>query len=291
MIISYFRKNNNKFLISKCLFGCLVSLVFSIILGYLHGMLCASSFHIYINIGSALFLGFVVGYTAPFVNYITTQHLKLNRLLITIFLGITTWYFSLVVFVLVIIEYKTTFSGGEFLFQNFDLAFYPYEVFTILMELIEDGYWGVGNASLANSTLLFLGFLEGLTIVSISVFLGIKIHIQPYSEKEKRWYKEYIISERFGKLYGIFNLKGRLKANAINTIQNFGKGHRSQYTQVSVYFLASEDIQYLSVFEVYANHEQKWEKLIIVEKIEISTAAANKILKTWQTKKSLIPFL
>lgn len=289
--MNYVKENRHKFSLYRCVLGCLVSIVFSVILGCLHGTLCAVSFHIYINIGSSLFLGFVLGYMAPFVNYITTQHLKLNRLVVTLFLGLTTWYFSLVVFILTILEGETVFLEGGYVFQNLDVVFYPYEVFTLLMELIEDGYWSGTSVSLAKETLLFLGFLEVLIIVSIPMVMGSKIPIQPYSVKEKRWYKKHIISVRFGKLYGVSTLNRKLRANAMSTIKTFGRGHRSNYTQVCVYVLENEDIQYISVFEISNKHEQKYEKIILVEKVKIPTRTAIEILETWKTKKSWIPFL
>lgn len=279
-----------EFSLPKTLISAGILLVLSFGLSYLYGVISSVMPWIYLNVVCTVFLGTALGYASIFVGYMTKQIHKASEIGLTVFSGVTTWYFSWVAYILHLYREQLV-SSSEAYFTNFILIFQPWEVFGIISEINQVGLWQIGDAPINGWPLTFIWLVEGLIIMAIPVVLVFKQHKRPFSATHNKWYREYILDKDFGSVYGIPSLETDLQANPVLTLEGIAFGKANQYTQVSIYYLAEEGTQYLSLFDIRIDREDKTEKNEIIHMLEISSQDAKTIMDMWRAKKSFIPFL
>ena len=280
----------SNFSLSKFIIGFLILFLISYGLSYFYGVISAVMPWIYLNFICTVILGTALGYTTIFTGYITKQTHRISEIVLTVTAGLMAWYFSWVAYILQLSKYEVG-SSFKAYFTNFILVFEPNEVFNIISRLNETGLWELGGGVIKGTMLSFIWIIEGLIIIGVPIILLLKQSQRPFSVTHNKWYKEYIIAKDFGSVYGIPSLEEDLRLNPVSTIEGFNFGSANRYTQVSIYFLEEEGIQYLSLFDIRIDREDKTEKNEIMHMLEISTQDAKAIMENWPSNKPLIPFL
>jgi len=284
------QQTTNPFSVSKSLIG--LGLTASVAFGvsYLYGIVSAVIPLIYLMFVCTVFFGTILGYVTIFSNYFSKQLHQPSKLGIAALSGVFAWYCSWVSYI-IFLGRDQVISTSEAYFTNLTLLFQPTEVFRIMGEINGIGLWAIGDIPLRGSTLTIFWVLEAIVIIGVPIILVFKQHEQPFSEKHNSWYREFILEKDFGSVFGLPSFKEDLTQNPIETIDGIGFGKANLYTQVSIYYLPQEGVQYLSLFDIRIDREDKTEKNEIVHLIEISTQDAQHLMDKWKAKKSLVPFL
>lgn len=280
----------NRFSMPKSFIGFIIILAVSFPLSYLYGIFCSAIPMIYLTFIFTVFFGTALAYISIFAHYISKQIHKSSQLIITGISGLISWYFSWVAYILYINKDQFE-SVSEAYFSNFVLIFQPSEVFRIIGEINVYGLWKIDEVTVNGSPLTMIWILEALLIIGLPVILVYKQHQKPFSEKQNTWYREFVLEKDFGSVFGKTHFKEDLLLNPIATIESLDFGRGNQYTQISIFYLPQEDIQFLSLFDIRIDKEDKKEKNEIVHLLEISTQDAEALMDIWKAKKSLVPFL
>jgi hypothetical protein len=166
---------------------------------------------------------------------------------------------------------------------------YPNGIVEAILEINKFGTWGIGTSGyLANgSTLSLIWLIEGAIIILVAIATVYQFPENPYSEKLNKWYPKIVLDEEFENMYSSKRFLKNLNEQNINYIIDLKSGLGSKYSKISIFYLESEDKQYLSVDSIYINKSEnsRLEITEIVKPIEISNLEAKKILQIFRTKK------
>lgn len=290
MSTSAIESQHSKFSFPKIAIAVTIIIPLGYLLGYVYGLITSVMPFVYLNFICTVFLGTALGYVAIFSGYITKQTHRASEYLVTALGGIITWYFSWIAYVLSVFKDQFT-SLTDAYFSDFTLVFRPLDLFTIMSDINTHGLWEINDVPLNGFTLTFIWIVEALLIIGIPITLLSKQHERPFSFAHNKWYREFILDKDFASVYGRTDVRQGLKENPVHMLENIGFGKANLYTQVSIYYLEEESVQYLSLFDVRIDRNDKTEKNEIIHMLEISTQDAKEIIDTWRAKKSLVPFL
>lgn len=290
MTTSQIDQTAHPFSIPKLSIGFVITLLVGYGLGFVYGIVSGVMPVVYLSVVCTVIFGTALGYASIFANYFTKQLHKPSKYILAGISGLAAWYFSWVSYIIFINKDALT-SISEAYFRDMLLVFQPGEVFRIMGEINAIGLWEIAGTAINGTSLAFMWAIEAVIIIAVPIILVHKQHDQPFSETQNSWYREFVLEKDFASVFGLPSFKEDLKLNPVECIENIGFGKANLYTQISIYYLAEEDTQYISLFNVRISSENKKEKDEIIHMMEISKQDAQFLMEKWKAKKTLVPFL
>lgn len=92
--------------------------------------------------------------------------------------------------------------------------------------------------------------LEVALIFIFPVYLIRDLVIHPYSEKNRRWYKEYVFKPMFERIAFRDNFMHYLTRDPVGIFKEIGYGGYGNHSRFYLYYDQKEDVQYISIVNV-----------------------------------------
>jgi hypothetical protein len=276
-------KSIEKSNITNIALAIIICSIIAIFFGWLYSLMGIIPI-VYFNILITIGFGFGLAFTLQIVSKFLKVKDKKTRLIIIIIITIIGYYSHWISFII------QTYSEGFPSFTNYiNYWLFPKDFFSVINEINKYGTWGIGfSGVLINGFYLtIIWIIEALVIFFIAIRHTFSFPENPFSEKLNKWYPKIVLKEEFESIYSSKKFMIDIKKEGINLILNLTTGNATKYTRIAVFYLDGEDIQYLSIENVYIEVRNNAKKNItqIIKPIEITTIEAKKILSKFDTEK------
>ena len=268
----------------KDVLGILLSIIWTFSISYFYGLIVAISPLVYINIfitiGFGMFIG--VGLKMLFKIFLITN--KKEAIITAMACGFLGSYFSWVGYLL---YFTPDVVSMDAYFVNFLLVFRPNIVFQIISDINVTGMWEIFGVPFNGWILTIIWIAETVMIVVVPTLFIHKQPIAPFSAQMNKWYRKYVLNKDFESIALQQIFRTELMANCIPTIEGLGKGIATHFARVSVYYLADEFEQYISVENVSKDSTGKSEEITnVIHLLVISKSDAEILIKNFHGKKA-----
>lgn len=257
------------------------AIIISVFLGWIYTINSYIPF-IIIRGSLAIGFGFVLAYIIQIITNLFNIIEKRTRIIIVSISVLVVFYSSWISFILFIYY-------GEFP-PFFDYIYYwshPTNFYNSIAEINLNGTWELKGAIVKKTVLLIVWIIEFLIITTIPILKILRFPENPYSEKLNKWYPKLTLQENFEPVYSKNVFKKNLNENGINAILNMATEFSTKYSTISIFYLEQEDIQYLSIDNIFIDvkNKSKETKKPIIKPIEINNTEVKKLINKFQTKK------
>lgn len=252
-------------------------------LAYLYAFVTSFSPIIYLNFVLLLMFGSFIGLVSYLQAYFGVIRERKYWISLSIVNSVLMWYISWIVYILAISN-ETSFVSMKGFDVFINLLLKPDFVFQTIHDLSNHGVWTVSFLSSDSFTYWMVWIIEfAIFIVAPIMFLKQQSTF-PYSELNERWYKEFVLSRDFGSILVFKNALERLETKPIEIIEELGFGKANNYSQISVFYLPNEKVQYISIFHITIDREDKKSKEEIFHLIKLDTQNAKELISKWEGK-------
>lgn len=268
---------------NKVLF-CGLSLLLVIIGGFVHGILSAVNPLVYfaflISVGFGIYLGLGFRIVSKIAKIRDKKFILITGVILSLFAIYASWVSFLNFFVLEGENLVDAYYGEGFLF------FHPDVLFEIVYDAYKMGLWTIGTTVIKGSPLLIAWLLE----IGIIIFMCVKYirdyEIAPFSDRQNKWYKKYILFDEYQSLPNedsFLDLDGR---SVLEKIENLSSGKSLRFGRISIFYLENTTQNYLYYENVDRDRKGKKETAtIIIPGLKISKEEAKLILDKKHGKK------
>jgi len=260
-------------------------LIGSVIAFFLGWFYCVSTLIpiIYFKVLITIGLGFALAFTVQILSKIFIIKDKKSRLIFISFIVIIAYYSAWIGFI--VQTYTDTFPSF------IDYANYwilPNNIIENIALINKHGTWGLNFSGAINGiTLTMVWIIEAIIIFSIAIGRVSKFPENPFSEKLNKWYPKMILQEEFEPIYSSSRFILSLKEKDIDIIFDLKKGFARRYSEIAVFYLEGEDVQYISIDNKVINvkQENKTASTPVIKPIQISTVEARKLITKFNVSK------
>lgn len=264
-----------------------IGAILAIGLGFVYNFLIVKIPFIYINFFIAIGFGLVIGYSVKFLSRFGKIRNNLQNRILAASIGLIGFIFQW-------IAYLVFLNSGEHSLQayqeNLSLFYSPFVLFNLIFELNKIGSWDLFGITFTDFPLWFIWGIEGILIIGIPALIAYKHPIIPFSEMLNKWYPKYILHNQFQHISAQNQFKDGLVASPVEAINNLSYGEPYRYSEISIYFLPDEQIQYLSVDNFYIEDRGKGKKVrtSVVHLVKINNNDAGAIFGKYEAKKQFV---
>lgn len=261
--------------------------ILAIILGFVYNFLIVIIPIVYINFFFTVGFGAVLGYGIKFFSRFSKIRNHRQTIMLAGIVGGIGFYFQW-------IAYFVFLSSGEHSFQayqdNFDLFYNPLLFTELILQLNKIGSWEMFGIMFTDFPLWIIWGLEAILITGIPILIAYKHPIVPYSENLNKWYRKYHLKYQFESISSQNQFKQRLLNDAEQTINNLSHGAPYRFSEVSIFFLKDEQIQYLSVDNIFIEDRGKGKnrRTSIIHLVQIENSSAHLLMDKYGTKKQFV---
>lgn len=266
-----------------------IGLIVLFVLAYLYAFVTAFSPAIYLNFFLMLMFGSFIGFVSLLETYYGLIRNKKHWMVLSLINSIVLWYISWIIYILAIAN-ETSFMSIQGFDHFMSFLIRPDIVFLTINDLSHQGLWSVSFLSPDSFTFWMIWIIEFMVLLITPIIFLRKQSTFPYSELNEAWYKEYVLSRDFGSILGFENALERLKTKPNDIIEEIGFGKANNYCQISVFYLPNEKTQYLSVFHIVIDREDKKSKEEIYHLIQIDKQSAKDLISNWKGKPNKFIF-
>jgi len=280
--LTYKSENNTNPL--HIIISILISAVVSFFLGWLYSLMTLMPI-IYIKFFITIGFGYAIAFTVQIVSKLLKIKDKRAKLIIVSVVLIIAYYSHWISFII------QTYTEGFPPFSSYvKYWFSPNSFFEVIAEINKFGTWSFGSISevpVNKMLLTLIWVVEAAVIFTIAIAHIFKLPDNPYSEKLNKWYPKMVLVDDFEPIYSSTRFVLNIKEQGIDLILNLATGFPRKYSKISIFYLESESIQYLSIDNVFIETNNNSKKRItqIISPIEISTVDAKKLFAKFKTEK------
>lgn len=276
---------SGKYSIAGLLLACVLSCIVALFAAYLYNVLIAVIPFVYINFFFTVGFGAVLGYTVKFACRFSRIRNSMVMLYVAGGTAVVANYFQWV-------ACFSYLSGDTLSFDNYlswlDLILYPVTFLDFLKQVNQYGFWQIGGITFTDVALTIIWIIEFFTIAAACLFIVYKHPIVPYSETLEKLYPKYRINYQFSSI-GAKNLFiENLQAAPVAAIAALGYGTATRYSEVYIYFLEREEVQYVSVSNISVPGKGREKTTPVIELLKITTVQAREIMDKFGSKKLFI---
>lgn len=257
----------------------LIGIIFAIVLGWIY-VLNSYIPIVYLAVLITIGFGFILASFVYFLTVLLNIKKKKTKVFIVIIVSVFAYYSQWISFILQV--YNQSFP--KFLYYlRYWMA--PENLLNNIFEINQYGSWGIGvSGTFVNGfPLSAIWVMEAFIIFSISIVPILKISENPFSEKYNKWYPKLVLRHTFQAFYSSKTVMKKIKSKGIDALFDMKNGNYKSYSEISIYYIEGEDIQYLAIDRVSINSKDGMNKEIseLIKPIEISSTEARKILSSF----------
>lgn len=267
-----------------------LNIVISIIIGsviafFLGWFYCVSTLIpiIYFKVLITIGLGFALAFTVQILSKVFIIKDKKSRLIFIGFIVLVAFYSIWIGFIV------QTFTEEFPSLKNYaDYWILPANLFDNIALINKHGTWGLNFSTAINGiTLTIIWIIEAIIIFSIAIGRVYKFPENPFSEKLNKWYPKMILQEEFEPIYSSSRFILNLKEKGTDIIFDLKTGFARKYSEIAVFYLEGEDVQYISINNKFINIKQENKTTVtpVIKPIQISTADARKLITKFSVSK------
>ena len=273
---------------SNFMIGTLILIAITCIMAYPYAVITKFIPIIYFNIVIAIFFGFGLSFAIRLVDRWIRSRNKLTRILLVIIAVLFFTYFQWAAFIESLALDKSI-SIKEYLTALLWI-FNPKDFFFNIAQVYQYGTWGLGAGSIVISgfLLLLIWIVEIAIIAMPSVKDIFNYKAFPFSEKFNKWYPKFTIENDFEFLASKKNIEQKLDSNVYEAISSLELGSSIRHSKVHLYYLADEDLQYLSIDKVYveSGSDPNTVSTSVIENYIIDNQTAEMIQSQFKLKRN-----
>jgi hypothetical protein len=191
----------------------------------------------------------------------------------------------------ILLAYEESYvSFGEYV-PKLNLILSPSLFFGIISEINSIGLWTLIGGIVINGTVLTIVWLIEATIIfGASLLLISRSNIDPYAERNNRWYPKFTLDTDFESIPAISSYLPKLEKSPIEAIKSLGKSSILRIGKVHVYYIEGEEDQYLTLENIYLDDRGKKETELILENFRIDDVTAKDLLDEFKHKRDRYRF-
>lgn len=283
--LEFYQEANNVNL-SKLLSPLVVNIVCAIILGFLYAVLVYFIPFPYVTFFIAIGLAMAIGLCARLILRLFKITGKKNRIFLVITMGVFTYYFHWVAYLILFFE-----EGGLGLSSYFYslpwILFPDFSFFKAINLVATEGAWSMFGILFSGLALVVIWILEFAIISALAIKTGLNSNVIPFSYKFNTWYPKFTLTDQFEHIASIKYVENQIKeTNVLDFVNKLEQGQGFAFSRVHIYFNKQEHDQYLT-FEkvnVESRGEGKTNVSPMLHHLKISSMEAESILKKYDNK-------
>lgn len=268
-------------------FGTILLLVLTLILGYVYALLVYYIPFIYVNLIITIGLGIGLAMSNRIVWRFIKNRSSKGRLILAVVSVLFVTYFQWTAFL-----DSLVFGRFPMPLEYLELAtwiFRPAEFFGLIGQVYENGTWGIGfmGGTISGFVLGVVWFVEiGLTALpTVSAMLDYQS--PPFSENLQKWYPKFTLNRDFESMASKNMVEEKLDTGVLEMLKDLGEGPAMKHSKMHVYYLEGEANQYLSIDRIFVEggDDPKTNVTPLLQNYRIDPTTAKAILAEFRHKK------
>ncbi len=259
-------------------------IMFGIILSFLYTFLVVTIQFPYFNLFILLGYGMALGYITLYATRLGKIRNKKQAIFLALVVGIFAYYFQWVSFLNFFFTGNHDFEGYQESLGSLPSAGL---LLFILNEVNSMGTWLVFDVVLNGPALWFFWIFEMVFILGLPPLMVYRYPIIPFSEELNSWYRKYTLKYQFESIATQQAFRKEFKINVPETINKLNYGAPTRYSEVVVYFLERENVQFVSVENVFIEDRGKGKtnRSSVIHLQPINTTEAKQLMEEYRSKK------
>lgn len=259
----------------------------AILLGFVYNFLLVVIPFVYVNFIISGAFGAILGYGVRFFSRWTKIRSKRQTLILAGITGFVGFYFQWIAYFVFLSSIGHSFQAYQ---DNFVLFYNPVLFGDLLLQLNRVGSWSMFGVMFTDFPLWIIWGLEAVLIIGVPILLIHRHPIVPFSEKFNRWYPKLVLKNQFESIAGQNQFKEELAKDVEKTIKELSYGASFRFSEVSIYYIHGEEVQYVSVDNVFIADRGKGKenRSSIIHLLEITDKTASNLIEHYGAKKQFI---
>ncbi|NOS93228.1 MAG: hypothetical protein HOP30_15010 [Cyclobacteriaceae bacterium] len=260
-----------------------ISFIIAILFAYVYNILILIIPIVYVNVFITGIFAAALGYTSKFISRLAKIRNSRHNLVLAALTGFSGFYFQWIAYAAFL---NTNSLWFDAYISHFNFIYNPIGFLTAIIEFSKVGSWSMFDVTFRDFPLWIIWTIEAGMIIGFPIFIMIKHPIVPFSEQLDHWYPRYRLTYEFEKITMRIKFNEDLLSNPEATISALTYGAPGRYSEVIIYYLKDEQIQYLSVDNVLLEDRGSKKDIDhVVQLLKIDTTTAELLMKKYGNKK------
>jgi hypothetical protein len=237
---------------------------------------------VYLNVAGPVALGYLLGAVVLLLAWL--GHFRSERKLHWLAggMGGLAWYLNWVGYAAFAIA-GHGFLGHPELLAN--LFIRPHVVAEVMGEIYKVGMWSLGTSGVPifGWPLAIIWTLEAVIIIGLPVLFLRSLRLHPYGEVQGRWYGHRRLLPMFENIAAKQMFTSELETERLEAVFRLGYGMGHRHSRVYLHECADEEVQYLSVHNIYVASGRD-QRTKVIEYFALSQAELGQLATKYGTQ-------